>query len=747
MDSPSRSSFEERVRAATDLPAPRPEFVKALWNRIASQSPASRPGTLRLTRRLSFRAAWMLLGILLVTLLAITLVIGPARVYAAVRQLFGYIPGVGIVDQSGPIRVLAEPVSQTREGITITVTSATLTSDRTHIEYRIFGVPRSAYPDREDVHGCFESDYLLLPDGTKLERMQGYPPVPADVPQALLVIPCIGETLPGTVPKNWALPLRFVPAPADMTIMPVLELSPSPEPTSEAAATPGTSQDTSVSFDRVVETGNGYILIGRFQPGAPTGEWVQVTDVQIRDATDRAVAYTSPPDIQPPEVERGSGGFGFVYAFDAAGLSYPLSVEFSGVTISQADPNAEAEFEFDAGPNPQPGQEWILNQDIELAGHHLTLASITADSRHGFSFQFRTGPEVYSATVGIAGYTPTGGGGGGGGGLTDGTFNVGISYAELPTGKLHVTVANLTVISDAITWRGEWSPLSPRTDWPSTPTPEPGMCVIGDALEQLGPPPADIASEGLALTYEPLNGDTWGLILRNLDGSGTLVEVPGGTWGTLSPNGEQMAYPASDGIRVRDLATQAERVLKEGRGAYNLAWSPDGKRIAFVGGTADGVYVIGLDDSSRRQVTDQAYASVIGWSPDGAQIYVVIPFTGGSAWKVRSIDAGTGEWRELFTIENGTAKFLSPALSPDGQWIAYRGRDNSSLYLVRLDGSDVHLLMTGVGQLVWSRSGWMGVTLLSEDANELGALLVQPESCRGYLLPSVHGYLQALYVP
>ncbi|MCX6071669.1 MAG: hypothetical protein NTU91_12580, partial [Chloroflexi bacterium] len=163
MDSPSRSSFEEKVRAATDLPAPRSEFVEALWNRIASQSPASRPGTLRLTRRLSFRAAWMLLGILLVTLLAITLVIGPARVYAAVRQLFGYIPGVGIVDQSGPIRVLAEPVSQTREGITITVTSATLTSDRTHIEYRIFGVPRSAYPDREDVHGCFESDYLLLP--------------------------------------------------------------------------------------------------------------------------------------------------------------------------------------------------------------------------------------------------------------------------------------------------------------------------------------------------------------------------------------------------------------------------------------------------------------------------------------------------------------------------------------------------------------------------------------------------------
>lgn len=166
-----------------------------------------------------------------------------------------------------------------------------------------------------------------------------------------------------------------------------------------------------------------------------------------------------------------------------------------------------------------------------------------------------------------------------------------------------------------------------------------------------------------------------------------------------------------------------------------------------MGETAEGVYVIGLDGSSRRQVTDQAYASVIGWSPDSAQIYVAIPFSGGSPWKVRAIDAATGEWRDLFTIENGTPKFLSPALSPDGQWIAYRGADNSSLYLVRLDGADMHLVMTGVRQVVWSRSGWMGVTVASPDPEQLRVLLLQPESCRVYLLPSLHGYLEALYVP
>ncbi|MCX6025610.1 MAG: hypothetical protein NTY23_05025, partial [Chloroflexi bacterium] len=233
MPNPSGIPFEDKVRTAVEAPAPRDEFVQGLWTRIVSRAPVTSG-----ERRVHFRPAWIGLGVVLAALLITTLIIGPMRVYAAIRGLLGYIPGVGIVDQSAPIRVLAEPVGQTREGITITVTSATLTSDRTHVEYRIFGVPRSAYPDREDVHGCFESDYLLLPDGTKLERTQDYPPVPADVPHALLVIPCIVETLPGTVPENWALPLRFVAAPGNLTVMPVIELSPSPEVTAESPATP-----------------------------------------------------------------------------------------------------------------------------------------------------------------------------------------------------------------------------------------------------------------------------------------------------------------------------------------------------------------------------------------------------------------------------------------------------------------------------------------------------------------------------
>jgi hypothetical protein len=541
--------------------------------------------------------------------------------------------------------------------------------------------------------------------------------------------------------------------------MPVVELLPSLETPmvtlaapEETATTQATPEDTEVTFDRVIETGDGYILIGEFRPEVQPGTWAQVTGVPlIRDANGKKVPHGMPLDIQPPDVNDGSGGFGFVFQFQAAGLAYPLTVTFSGVNISQADPNATAEFEFDAGPNPQVGQEWAPNLDIQLAGHTLRLVSITADSRGGYSFEFLTDPKVYGAGVDITGYTPSGGGGGGGGGLTNGTFSRIISYERIPTGKLNVILSNLTVIGEPVTWQGQWSPASPRTDWPAAPTPQPGLCLTPDSLEQLEAAPADLA-RGKALFFERLEGtDEWGLVLRSLDGEHEQVLVTGGSWGVLSPDGSQMAYSAADGIRVMDLATGAEEVLQDAVGGYVLNWSPDGTQIAYVGGGGGShVFVINSDGTEARQVSEQSYESIIGWAPDSAQIYVAIPFTGGSAWQVRVVDATTLAWRDLFIIENGSAKALFAALSPDGGWIAYRGRDNGSLYLVRTNGEEMHLVMgrtsAGISGILWSKSGWLGLSIVGPNTDERTLVLLQPETCLAYLLPAVRGDLEGLYL-
>jgi len=237
-----------------------------------------------------------------------------------------------------------------------------------------------------------------------------------------------------------------------------------------------------------------------------------------------------------------------------------------------------------------------------------------------------------------------------------------------------------------------------------------------------------------------------------LDGSQKLVVVPNGNWGALSPDGRQVAYSASDnGIHIVDLASQTEKVLP-GAGGFNLHWSPDGKQIAYVGmgdGVINSVFVITTDGTSARQISDLSYESVIGWSPDG-KLYFVAPYTGGAAWKVYSYDFASGTLQERFTIENGTPKFLNPKLSPDGNWIAYRGRDNSSLYLVHPDGSDMHLVLDNVGAvgIEWSWSGWLGVSLRMTNSDESTIVLIKPDGCEAYLLPAVlHGDLEGLFTP
>src|SRR5512141_1961777 len=83
----------------------------------------------RLRERRSFVStlrAQPMLAILLVLLIVLVLT-GAAY---AIGILSGYLPGVGFV-QRNSLRVLAEPVNQTRQGITVSIEQVTVDSQRT----------------------------------------------------------------------------------------------------------------------------------------------------------------------------------------------------------------------------------------------------------------------------------------------------------------------------------------------------------------------------------------------------------------------------------------------------------------------------------------------------------------------------------------------------------------------------------------------------------------------------------------
>lgn len=694
------------------------------------------------------RPAWLVTAGILLVLLVSFFAIGPSRVVAAFQKLLGYVPGMGLVSTETPLRVLAEPVEQTRDGVTLTVTSALLSADSTHIEYRVFGIPRDAYPDSEAIAGCMQQEYLRLPDGTKLERMNDYPAIPANVNEAILVIPCLANTLPGKAPENWELPLRFIPAPEGYTVLPVEEITPTATLEQPVESTPAATQEPSASLTvtKVIDTENGYILFVSFLPGGVPGTWVQQSGVPfIRDANGQKVAYSIPLDLQNSLPADPSGADVMVYQINASGVVFPVTIHYRGIAISVPQPDAQASLIFDAGEAPQAGQEWQLDQSVELAGHTITLVSVNADSRGGYSFHFKTDPAVNGVGVSIEGFQPNGGGGGGGGGMTNGEINVSISYAVLPTGKLNVVLSSLSEVTEELEWTAQWSPTVTRTDIPATPQLAPGVCANSTTVASLASLPA--AMSGKVLLGQFNSDGTTSLVLSNLDGTGQTVLPAEIGRGELSGDGSKAVYSGAGGFTLYEVASGSVSLLN--LDGYNPVLSFHGTKLAYVEGAAAGIDVYDVQTHTNRQVSSQAYSAVVGWSADDSQLYVALMAAGGSAWQIQSIDMLTGATENHFIIENGSYKSLNAALSADGKWIAYRGRDNGSVYIAKVDGSQTRLLLDnpaiGTSGLAWGANGWLGVSLMQED-NTHKLILVDPASCQVWLLPQLNGNLQGLII-
>ena len=441
-----------------------PDELRARW---AQQT---RKGN-RPTMKPKIKLITAVLLILLVLLIAFVSLPGVTR---ALRQLFGYLPDVGFVDQTAPIRVLKQPVSVTRNGITVTVTSVTITTDKTALDYHVSGVPDSAYHTDPGFIGCLPDEYLRLPDGTKMIIVLDMPPLPANVNEATFVLPCIFKTIPGKAPENWELPLEFVPAAPGLQGTPVIEilpsLTPSPFPSTSPMPeiTPSATPENQLTIKKVLDIGDSYILMGERPLILPSGADRYDYNEILSDANGKELDYDVPQvdEVMWPAISPETEPWVYQISKDFAP---PLTITYTEWYAVPADPPAKAELAFDAGENPQPGQVWPLNQDFELDGHLLRLLWIRADFNNGYAFAIESNdPQVRGVGIEIAGYTPFGFGGGGGGPETQTwSEHVGLQFTKLPRGKLTLVLSNLSLAGGSKTFHVQWSPTGAST----TPAP------------------------------------------------------------------------------------------------------------------------------------------------------------------------------------------------------------------------------------------------------------------------------------
>lgn len=124
----------------------------------------------------------------------------------------------------------------------------------------------------------------------------------------------------------------------------------------------------------------------------------------------------------------------------------------------------------------------------------------------------------------------------------------------------------------------------------------------------------------------------------------------------------------------------------------DLAWSPDGRWIAFSEHTSEGesrsdrwaIHIIGADGAGRRLLMDNA--QFVSWSPDGKKLAFGALRDGD--WNIYTANTdGTG----LTRLTDSKGKNQHPAWSPKGDRIAFSSdRDGSrAIYVMAPDGSQM----------------------------------------------------------
>ena len=177
----------------------------------------------------------------------------------------------------------------------------------------------------------------------------------------------------------------------------------------------------------------------------------------------------------------------------------------------------------------------------------------------------------------------------------------------------------------------------------------------------------------------------------------------------LSPDGQRIAYTAFERVYVYDLGRGTnDRLTSEGR-AYNVIWSPDGKRLLFCWSKFPpmNLYWLPSDGSSpmERLIKSEHDQQPASWSPDGKTVAIIDdpPDTGAD---IAMLDVGSGR---VTPFLNSPFNEQYPEFSPDGRWIAYTSNESNreEVYVRPFPGPGPKYLVSSEGgrEPLWARNG------------------------------------------
>lgn len=338
---------------------------------------------------------------LMVIMIALFILLALSGVVYALGRAFGYIPGVGLVENSNGMRVLVEPVSVTRDGVTLTVTQALVYSDHVQMVYDVKGIApendsttftgaqlnsmdQSAFCGGPTTQPFTDSDARLrLPDGTLINRAMDtskYPEnifaakpafevtVPADVTELTMLLPCIPWMRLSAVPENWEVPLKLKYVPAGTVIgQPVLAVTPSVNSSVH-------DNGITVTLDKVVPQDDRYSFFFTITPDEKKDAALAYfpASASVVDATGQKISLI---DMSPPPVTHDVAEPWELQSVAEPAYG-PYTFVLDKIFVDYAEDGSNF-IEFDMGINPQVEQIWNINQTLHLAGTDVKVISAT----------------------------------------------------------------------------------------------------------------------------------------------------------------------------------------------------------------------------------------------------------------------------------------------------------------------------------------------------------------------------------